>query len=313
MALLVLFSMYLAITSFIYLIRNYKGKRNKENCFVFMCCLLTFALSTFYFVFEFLYGGKQNSIKSKFLCVLIPIVYETSITVSKVFSSLIFVYRYELINQRRLIYAPKISNIFVAMIMVFSVLHFAGQLLFVTVTQTTSDFDECRYHKLFIHENVLYSYFSGGCFILMIILQTILLVEIITPIYKHYLKSTTMYSSNSKLRNTLYRVVWCSIMLLGGDIGLVVAHYTTMNSNTDSVLPGPMLFIVYLFVDVLSLLLSYKDCATRLFPFASIFSSKLNEESSKPLVTETKEKATELQVNCTIESSLQLLNESQLS
>ena len=305
-----LLSVYLTTASFTYLLQHYKGKRNKENFFVFICSLLTFALSIFYFVFEFLYGGKQHSIKSKFLCALTPIVYKTCVSVSKVFSSLIFVYRYDLIKQRRLLAAPKRSKVFAVVIILFSVLQLTAHLVHVTLFNTDTSLDECRYDELFINENMLYRYFLGGLFLLKTVLQTTILVEIIKPIYKHYLKSTTAYSSNSKLRNSLYRVVWCSIMLVAGDDGLVAAYYTAVKNH---LLPASTLFITYLFVDVLSLVCSYKDCGKRLFPFKSVIRRKQNKESSQLMITVTKEMATKFQVNCTLKTSLQLLDESQLN
>ena len=164
-ACVVLLSMYLTTTSFIYLLQHYKGKLNKENFFVFVCSFLSFALSTLYFVLEFLSGEKEYTIKSKVLCALIPLAYQTSITICKVLSSLVFVYRYELINRRRLLSAPKISKIFTVVIVLFAVLHFAGQLLFVKTIRATSNLGECRYNKLFINANVSYSFFSGVCFL----------------------------------------------------------------------------------------------------------------------------------------------------
>ena len=304
----VLLSIYLTTTSFIYLLQHYKGKVNKENIFVFFCSLLTFALSTFYFVFELLRGGKEYTIKSKFLCVLIPLVYQTSIMVSKVFSNLIFVYRYETIN--RLLTAPKRSKILAVVIIYLSLLQFVGRVIFLTVIQSTSSLDECSYDKLFIPENVSYSYFASGCFILMIVLQIIIVVEIIKPIYKNYLKSTTAYNLNGKLRNTLYRVVWCSIMLVTADIGLLVAYYTVVKKN---LLQPPILFIGYLFVNLLSFVCSYKNCGKRLFPFKTVFKSNLTENSSQLRISETPEKSAKIQLNCTLDPTLQLLVGNQLN
>ena len=305
-----LLSVYLTTASFTYLLQHYKGKRNKENFFVFICSLLTFALSIFYFVFEFLYGGKQHSIKSKFLCALTPIVYKTCVSVSKVFSSLIFVYRYELIKQRRLLGAPKKTKIYSAMIILFSILQFTGHVIYVTAFRGTSERNQCRYGELFTNENVFYGYVSGGMFLLKTVLQTVILVGIIRPIYKHYLKSTTAYSSNSKTRNTLYRVVWCAIMLLAGDICLVVAFFSSVQKG---LLPATTLFVTYLFVDVFTLLFSYKDCGKRLFPFKTIFKNKLNEDSNQSGNTRPKENATRSQVNSTLEVPSLKLDRSKVS
>ena len=305
-----LFSMYLTATSFTYLLQHYNGKRKKENCFIFLCCFLTLVLSTFYFVFEFLRDGKDYSINSKFLCVLIPLVFKACITVSKVFSSLIFVYRYELINQRKLLAAPKRSKIVPAVFVLFSIVQFLGHVIFVTIIQSTSKLDKCNYEKLFITNSVSYSYFTAGCFILKTILQTIILVETIKPIYKHCVKSTVASSFNNKLRNTLYRVFCCSLILTTADIAMIVVYYTTVVNN---IIQGPLLFITYLYVVVLSLVCSYKDCGKRLFPFMSIFKNKLNKKSIHINRSETQKNSTEIQLKCALESSLHVLDESEVS
>ena len=305
----VLLSMYLTATSFIYLLQNKKGKMNKENFFILFCSFLTFVLSTFYLVFEFLRDGKEYSINSKFLCVLIPLVYKTCIAVSQVFSSLIFVYRYELINQRKLLAAPKTSKIFPAVFILLSILMLIGHVIYETIAQSTSNLDKCNYEELFINKKDFYNYLTGVCFVLKTILQTVILVEIIKPICKHYLKSTVSTSLKGSLRNTLCRVVCCAAILTVGDIGVVVAYFVTADNN---IIPGPILYIVFLFVEVLSLVCSYKDCGKRLFPFKTFFKTKLTEKSSQSMNSEIDENAPKSQLSSTIDSSIQLSDESQV-
>ena len=299
----VLLSMYLTTTSLIYLVQHYKGKKKKENFFVFLCSFNTFALSTSYLVVEFLSGGNKYSIKNNFLCVLIPFTYRSPIEVSKVLSSLIFVNRYERMNQRTTLAVSKRSKIFSAFIIFFSIVKVVGQVVYGVKSQTTSKLDGCFHGELYT--NVVYSYLSGGCFLLKTILQTFIFVEIIKPMYKHCRKSTV--ANNNKVRDTLYRVVWCAIMMSAGDIGMVVTYFTAVRTN---LMRESTLFIAYLFIDVLSLVCSYKDWRKRLFPFVSVFKNKENKKNCLPVKTITEEKAATSQGNSTTKASLQLLDES---
>ena len=316
----VLLSMYLTATSFIYLRQHKRGKMNKENFLVYSCSLYTFVLTAFYLVFEILRDGEELSMNSKFSCVSIPLLYKLCITVIKFFGCLIFVHRYVRINQIKLLAAPKKFKILPAMYVFVSIAYFIGHIIPGAIIQASTNRDKCNYEKLFVNVSG-FSYFSGACFVLKTILQTVILVEIIKPMYKQYLKSTNSTSLNRILRKTLNRVVCCAIILTVGDIGVIIAYYTTVN---NSIKPGPLLFIIYLFVDVLSLVCSYNDCGKRLFPFKSIFKTKENEESSQSLNTKVDEKSPksqvncgvdaftltrEVQVNCPLQSSIEVLDE----
>ena len=80
----------------------------------------------------------------------------------------------------------------------------------------------------------------------------------------------------------MYRVLWCALILTVGDISVAIAY----DAINNELLPAPIVHIIYLFLDVISLVCSYKDYGKRLFPFKSVSKNLLDESSSQP--TETK-------------------------
>ena len=291
-------SFYITAVSFIYLLKHHKSKKRKENLVLFFCCLLTFAFSSFYIVLEFFNSEKPYSIKRRFFCTLIPIVYKTSITVSQVLCNVILSYRYEAFNQLNILVRAKRSYIFLTIFIGFSVFQLAGHVIYDTIIHSTSNLDECIYDNLFkTDDKSWYNYLASGLFFFEKFLKVFVLIEIMKPIYKYHMKSNTVNGTNKKVQDTLYRLLWSTVMFSAGDIYLVIVWMSAVRKN---LLPAPMVIITYLFINVLSLVSAYDDYAERIFPFMSIFKSKRVEKGT---MRETKENGTENKASCTSQSS----------
>ena len=140
--------------------------------------------------------------------------------------------------------------------------------MYIIFSQATSKLEEFDYYSLFVNDNLLYNCFSGGCFVLMVILQAVILVGIIKPIHDHYIKSTVSNNLNNTVDDNLYKNIFCSLMLSSIDICLILFYTLGVKKN---LLRAPMLVISYLILNVIFVVCSYKDCRERLFPYRNLF------------------------------------------
>ena len=269
-------ALYLAVASFTYLVKNYKGGRRKENLFVFFCTLNCFVLSIFLFVLELLNGGYEYKIESKFLCALVPLVFKFFIIASKVFQNLIFTYRYKAVNRSIKMTAAKRAGVFSVVIVIFSILEFVADVAYFVYVNTNSD--DCVSDNKFYEKNFYYGYVQIGVFSSKIFFQTLVSAYVIEPISSHFFNQNMPTGMSDKLEGTLYRMIWCTLQLTACDVILVFVYVTCVMTSRLRV---PVCVLCNLMVDALMLIFSYGDNKRRLFPFVE---ASKGEQPSNSLV-----------------------------
>ena len=284
-------ALYLAVASFTYLVKNYKGARRKENLFVFFCTFNCFVLSVFIFVLELLNEGHYYNIESKFLCALVPLVFKFFIIASKVYQNLIFTYRYKTVNRTVKIAAAKRAGVFSVVIVVFSIVEFAADVAYFAWVNTNSD--DCVSDEKFFEKNLYYGYVQIGNFSSKIFFQTLVSAYVIKPISSHFFNRDMPTGMSSKLKATLYRMIWCTLQLTASDVILVFVYVTCV---TTSRIGAPVCVLCNLMADVVLLVFSYGDNKRRLFPFVETASGEQSGDSlveSKGREKGNKKKSTE--------------------
>ena len=281
-SLFVFFTFYNAAATLTYLLKHRKGKRRKENLFVFLCSLNSFFLSTHFFALEAWSGGKEYSIKSKFMCAFIPVWYHAYVIASKVFQNLIFTYRYKTLNLSMKVAAAKRADIFSVVFVIFSIAEFISDVTYFTFVSVNSE--ECVFDKAFLSKHLYYSYVTAGFFVLKILFQTIMSAYIIKPIATHFFNNNASNSTNKKIESTLYRIIWCTLSLTASDVCFVLAYVTCFVTHR---MRAPIFIVTNVILDSLMLIFSYADCKERLFPF--VRRSKSETESSGSKIDNTTE------------------------
>ena len=100
------------------------------------------------------------------------------------------------------------------------------------------------------------------CFAFTTTMQSVILVEIIKPIYKH-MHNKALFSSRS-LKLTFYRVVVCSFLFSVSDFLFLIIQFITVKTINR---PMPIVLIANVDLNLLSLICSYKNYKRRLFLF----------------------------------------------
>ena len=122
------------------------------------------------------------------------------------------------------------------------------------------------------------------CFAFTTTMQSVILVEIIKPIYKH-MHNKALFSSRS-LKLTFYRVVVCNFLFWVSDILFLIMQFITKKTINR---PMPTVLIANVDLNLLSLICSYENYKRRLFSFLKINrNQKVDENKHKMKENKTK-------------------------
>ena len=180
-------SSYISLASFTYTLRKHlSDKFFKENVICFLTSLCSLVCSTYNLIACYAYVNEANIMT----CPLFMVLYSTVVTASRCFSNLVFACRYKTINQNNRVLAEKRAYAFTVSIVVVSVVH----LVFTYLYAGFVPLNNCRQGTVKGARG--YLYFSIACYMLITFLQTVILVEIIKPVFKHcmHLNTTTISS-----------------------------------------------------------------------------------------------------------------------
>ena len=256
--LLALVPCYLALASFVYFIQNIKQGKSCENFFVFTAALICVPVSFLFLFIDFQVPALE------YLCKTTPTVNKTAMIISKCLSNMIFAKRYEAINKRSSIFAHRRAYWFSVCIIVVSL----AQLAFDQVhfyLYKFSDFFSCYP----LEENSLTKLYQIavvlGIFLITTVLQTIILVEIIRPLFRHLGQVSSSHIASGNVRRTFKRVVVCSLVFSVSDFGLIFLQIVMMITIKR---PLSVFAIFNLNINAISLINSYTDYGKRLFPFS---------------------------------------------
>ena len=255
--LLLSFTFYTTFASFAYALKSANRSKIKENIIVSLCAFISLACSVLYSVIGFLYP------KTGYMCVFAQIVYKASIVLSKCFCNLIFAYRYKEINRRSSVLAANRAYKFsIGIITISIILLVFDQVYFFLVFKPSNLM--CIQTNVIskIQTNLIVKIVMLGGFLVLTVLQTVILVEIIKPIYEHFTRRLSI--SNNDLRATLYRVVSCTLVFCLSDFGLVIVQILLVVYYNR---PFGIVATVNVIINSVSLICSYSDYRERLFPF----------------------------------------------
>ena len=199
-----------------------------------------------------------------------PVVYKLTIGINRCCCNLIFAYRYKTINTSNCVFAAKRAYWFLIGIIV--VLQAILDCFYFTFVQPK--LKDCFSHNLEVEEsNDAYIYAPALCYLLTAIFQTIILVEIIMSIFYHCTRLNNSTISNNSIRSTLYRIVLTTLVFCLSDFADIIAHvFRAALLQTRS----PMMIVINLSINTLTLMCSYEDYRMRIFPFICSFKPTRN-------------------------------------
>ena len=248
------------MSCFVFLIRNFKSKHTKENAVVFLCSASCFAYTMFYSNYD-LYLGSTESLKSTgSICSVMPFLYQTTFVANKCFCNLIFVYRYKTVNKRVCIFAVKKAFWFSVSIIIVTVF----QTIFSYVHFSSIDHKGCLNKTVKRTNNRIYLVLTGLLYILVSIFQTVILYEVIKPIFKHCVRLKNSALSITILRKRFYRIVITTLVFSLSDFGSLITFLIRLRMYE---VRTPMIVALNLNINTLCLMCSYDNYKSRLFPF----------------------------------------------
>ena len=248
------------IFCFVFLIRNFKSKHTKENTVVFLCSVSCFAYTIFYSNYDLYYGSNESLKSTESICFVMLFLYQTTFAASKCFCNLIFAYRYKTVNKRVCIFAVKKAYWFSVGIIIVTVL----QTIFSYIYFSSTNSKDCFYKSVKRNNNRIYLISTCLLYILVSIFQTIILYEIIKPIFKHCIRLNTTALSITNLRNSFYRIVFTTLVFSLSDFGIIITFLIRVRIYE---LRTPIIIVLNLNINTICLMCSYDNYKSRLFPF----------------------------------------------
>ena len=195
------------------------------------------------------------------MCKVSSSTYKVVLAINKCSSNLIFAYRYKTVNKRRLILSKRayFYSIFIVAISAFQILF---DVFYFTLA-TKDGQERCLFLKINFKKHSFHVLTIALCFTIVTIMQTVILVEIVKPIYKHL--NNTSRISNRSLKFTLYRVVIFSLLFSMSDFFFLIIQFIMVKTLNR---PMPIVLITNVNLNLISLVCSYKNYKTRLFSFS---------------------------------------------
>ena len=272
--LLLTVSIYKATVSLAYSIQDPEKIRRKENIVVFLCTLLTVICSVSYFLQVLHYARFDRLEKSSLLCKFSSTSYKVALVISKCFCNLVFANRCRTINRKCSALAKRAYcySVWIIVISVCQLVFDFFYFMFATVpSQKNCLYLEINFNKHSIHVAVMII-----CFMFATVMQTVILVEIIKPIYRHVNNSSSIQSRN--LRSTLYRVVACSLIFSLSDFGFLIGQFFTVKIIKR---PMPVVLLINLSLNCICLMCSYKNYKKRFLPFLNFTKKQQNNNKTR--------------------------------
>ena len=237
-----------------------------------LCSFSSLTCTLFYQIYELQYSGDKNLKSNRTICFVMPLVYKTTIAANRCFCNLIFAYRYKTINKSMSLFAANKAYWFSIAIVVLSVLQTIFDCVYFFIYQVDSS--NCFHRSLKVG---IYIYFTCIYYLLLTIFQTVILVEIIKPIFNHCIRMNNTTISNDEVKSSLYRVVFSTFLFCLSDFGVIAVYFVRAYFLK---MRSPMLFVVNLNMNTICLMCSYKDYKTRLFPILCCFKTGQDRSSS---------------------------------
>ena len=259
---LVSLSSVTTIFCFVFLIRNGDSNKTKENIVVLLCSISSLTYAVIHATYDLHYSNNESLQLSGYICFAMRILYKSSFATSRCCCNLIFLYRYKTINNRISIFAVKKAYCFSVGIIVVTVLKSIFDLFFSFWAFDTKNSDCFR--MTLKSEMRIYLISMASLYLLVAVFQTIILCEIIKPIFKHCTRLNSSALSSNNLRRSFYRVVLSTLVFSLSDFGslaIISTRITLYEVRT------PMVVVINLIINTLSLMCSYDNYKTRLFPF----------------------------------------------
>ena len=251
-------SCYLALVSFVYFILSIKKGKNCENFFVFLAALICVPVSFLFIFVDFQFPALE------YLCKTTPTINKTAMIFSKCLSNIIFAKRYVAINKRSSVFAVRRAYWFSVCIIVVSLAQLAFDQVHFYLFQF-SNFFSCYPLEEKNQINLYQVVVVLGIFLITTVLQTIILVEIVKPLFRHLGQVSGSSIGNGNIKRTLKRVVVCTLVFSLSDFGLIFWQMIMMIIIKK---PLSIFAILNLIVNAISLISSYSDYRKRLFPFS---------------------------------------------
>ena len=248
------------IFCFVFLVRNYNYKQKKENIVVLLCSISSLTYTVVHAFYDLHYSNNNSQLNGN-ICFAIHILYKSTIATSKCFCNLIFLYRYKTINRRISIFPIKKAYWFSIGIIIFTALQGIFDNIFFWVVATKDK--ECFEMPLKLGKRV-YFISMGLMYFLVAFFQTIILCEIIKPIFKHCTRLNSSALSSKRVRATFYRVVLSTLVFCVSDFGTLVLFLIRVFLYE---VRTPMAIAINLNINTLCLMCSYSNWKARLFPF----------------------------------------------
>ena len=218
---LTVLSLYILMPSIVYLFRKLKDDFKVENTAVSACSLCSFLCSVILTIFY--YKLRNISSMNTSFCSYVRIHRVCSTSLSKCLNNLVFVYRYKMIN-KTLVFAKR-AYALTAMIIHWIFIGLISNLYF----QVSINKQPCnlgRFNKSHYGVSYTSSYFpltlSMCSFVITSILQTIILIEIVKPVYLHYVKTKRATIPNDRTKKLLLRLIFTTLSFSVSDFALAI-------------------------------------------------------------------------------------------
>ena len=285
---MLVFSAIITLCCLIYLFKNIGSKQKKENSVVFLCSVSGFVCTFFYCYYEVYYFENQDLQADGAICIIMPIVYKITLAINRCSCNLIFAYRYKTINKLSSIFAARKAYWFSIIIIVVFILQTIFDCIYFSAPYFKPKLTDCLSFNLEVEVHVAtYIYATNGCFLITLISQTVILVEIIRPIFNHFTRLNKSTISNNSIRSSLYRIVLSTLVFCLSDFCIIIAHVIrAMVFQTRS----PIIFVLNLSINTVSLMCSYEDYNERFLPFLCCSTTEQNSKSKRTSVTQSAKK-----------------------
>ena len=271
---LVTLSVVSTIFCLVYLLKKFNSKRTKENLVVLLCSFSSLTCTLFYHMYDLHYSEDEIIRSNRTICFVTPLVYKTTIAANRCFCNLIFAHRYKTINRRISLFAANKAYWFSIVIVVLSVLQTIFDCVFFYVHQ--NEITNCFNWSLKVG---IYIYSACTYYLLLAIFQTVILVEIVKPIFNHCMQLNNTAISNDEVKSRLYRVVLSTFVFCLSDFGAIVVFFIRAYFY---MMRPPMVFVVNLNINTICLMCSFDNYKTRLFPILCCFKTKRDRSVANP-------------------------------
>ena len=259
------------IFCFVFLLRNRHSKQTKENAGVLLCSISSLILTVCYAFYDLHYNNNENLQINRSICLVVPILHKSSIATSRCLCTLIFAYRYKTVNNRISFFAVKKAQWFSVGIIVVTALQTIFDVIWFIATKDL----EC-FHISLKSVKRIYIISIGSLHFLVTVFQTIIMCEIIKPIFKHCTRQQSSALSRNNARRSFYRVLLSSLVFSLTDFGSIAVF---LSRAILYEVRTPIIVVINTNINTLALMCSYENYKARLFPFLCCLETNENNRN----------------------------------